>query len=268
MSDVTVSSLRVYPVKSASGIAVPRARVGDRGFVRDRRWMLVDADGEFITQRSHPKLALILVRLDGRRMRLERPDAEPLEVPATLAAGERIEVTVWGDRCEALACGEGADAWFSGYLGIECRLVFMPDTSRRPVDPEHGSSGDIVSFADGYPFLLIEQASLDDLNARLDQPVPMDRFRPNIVVAGTKPFAADGWKRLRIGQVTFRVAKPCARCVVTTVDQSTGQKGREPLQTLAGYRQRKNKVLFGQNLIQETRGEVRVGDRVEIVERM
>lgn len=280
MTHLSVSSLHLYPVKSLGGVDVARAQVVERGFAHDRRWMVVDPDGRLITQRSHPKLALIQARLDEpkgepRRLRLEPPGVPPLVLPAALDEGPQMhadethadetQVEVWASRCVALDAGDEASGWFSEYLGESCRLVYMPETTHRPVDQNHGEPDDLVSFADGFPFLLIEQASLEDLNSRLDEPVPMNRFRPNIVVSGAEPFAADHWRRIRIGEVEFRVAKPCARCVMTTIDQATGRKTREPLRTLASYRRRDNEVLFGQNLIQDGGGVVRVGDSVEVL---
>jgi uncharacterized protein YcbX len=261
-----VSELSIYPLKSASGIHLERAEVGARGFAHDRRWMLVDRDGQFLTQREHPELALVATSMSGDSLVFEGAAGEELEVPLCLQDGQAMDVEVWRSACSALRAGEEADAWFGELLGIDCRLVFMPDSTRRRVNQAHGSEDDIVSFADGYPFLLIGQASLDDLNRRLDQPVPMDRFRPNIVVDTDEPFVEDTWRRVRIGEVEFRVAKPCARCVVTTTDQKTAKRGKEPLKTLATYRRIDGEVLFGQNLIQEGRGEVGVGDPVEVLE--
>ncbi len=262
-----VSKLWVYPLKSASGIRLDQAEVDARGFALDRRWMLVDAKGGFITQRKHPRLALIGCAMSGENLVLTRPDGSALEVPLRLAVRasvtESIQVRIWGSECRALRVGQQADGWFSEFLGVECRLVFMPESTRRRVDSESGSDDDIVSFADGYPFLLVGQSSLDDLNGRLAEPVPLDRFRPNIVVETDVAFAEDTWTRIRIGEVVFRVAGPCARCTVTTTDQATGERGKEPLATLAGYRRFDGKILFGQNLIQENRGKVRVGDEVE-----
>lgn len=273
MSRPTVASLHLYPVKSAAGVSVPEARTADGGFRHDRRWMLVDDDGVFLSQRAHPALARVRLHLEEDRIRCRRPGAADLELPlrpdAPTEDGDRVEVQVWSDRLTARLGPEPAHAWFSDHLGFRCRLVGMPDDARRQVDPVFARPGEVVSFADGFPFLLVEQASLDDLNDRLAEPVPMDRFRPNLVVAGTEPLAADGWRRLRAGEVVFRVAKPCARCVVTTVDQETGRKGgeaAEPLRTLATYRRTDHGVVFGQNLVHETRGVVRVGDPVEVLE--
>jgi uncharacterized protein YcbX len=181
------------------------------------------------------------------------------------AAGR--EVGVWDDTVAAVDAGNEAAAWLSGTVGESARLVFMPAGTRRAVDNRYGAPGDQVSFADAYPYLLISRGSLDDLNARLAKPLPMDRFRPNLVVAGCAPYAEDKWRRIRIGPVVFRLVKPCTRCAVTTIDQATGaHDGPEPLRTLAGYRQGEGGVRFGMNLIAEGDGEVRVGDEVVVVE--
>ncbi|MFW6058502.1 MAG: MOSC domain-containing protein, partial [Persicimonas sp.] len=192
-----VSGLWVYPLKSASGVRLDQAEVDARGFALDRRWMLVDSDGGFMTQRKHPRLALVGCAIDDKNLVLTGPGRSALEVPLRLALGasapESMQVHIWGSECRALYVGQQADRWFSEFLGVECRLVFMPASTRRRVDSEAGCGDDIVSFADGYPFLLVGQSSLDDLNARLAEPVPMDRFRPNIVVETDEPFAEDTW---------------------------------------------------------------------------
>lgn len=264
-----VSALTIYPIKSLGGISIDEARVVDRGFELDRRYLLVDERGDFITQRDHARLAPMRTRVADGRLWCHGPEGDALELPLQVAEEPRVRVRVWRSTCDALAVDARADAWFSDHLAIACRLVYMPDSERREIEAPHGRQGEVVSFADGFPFLLIEQASLDDLNGRLERPLPMNRFRPNIVVEGTEPFEADEWKRIRVGEVTFRVAKPCARCVVTTTDQETGTRGVEPLRALATFRRGPNGgVLFGQNLVQESRGTVRVGDEVEVLERV
>ncbi len=263
---VRVSGLWIYPVKSCAGIALESMEIGERGPLYDREWMVVDSRGRFVTQRSHPEMALIRPALDGERMVLAAPGREPLEIPLEQRPGEAVEVEVWRDRCRGISAGPEAAAWFSGLLGETVRLVRMPPEEIRPVDPRFARPGDRVGFADGYPLHLISRASLDDLNGRLQKPVGMDRFRPNLEVSGCEPFAEDTWGRLEIAGQGFRVAKPCARCVITTVDQATGRRGEEPLRTLATYRRFGNKVLFGQNVIHEGPGVVRVGDAVDIVE--
>jgi len=261
-----LQSLYYYPVKSMAGIQTTAAEVVDRGLVDDRRWMLVDAEGRFITQRQLPRLALISVMPDAGGWRMQAPGQPDLALHEPGDDAPMLEVTVWRDRVQARLADRAAGAWlerFTGQAGVS--LVYMPDASHRRVDPAYAGERDIVSFADGFPFLLISQASLDDLNARMETPLPMIRFRPNLVVDGCGPFAEDGWKRIRIGELNFRVAKPCSRCKVTTVDPWSGTTGREPLKTLAGYRRRDNEVWFGMNLIHEGTGVLRVGDEVEVI---
>jgi uncharacterized protein YcbX len=176
-----------------------------------------------------------------------------------------MAVVVWGDSVQAAAVGERADAWLSGFLGLACRLVYFPPDTVRAVDPDYARASDQIGFADGFPFLLISQASLDDLNGRLDEAVPMLRFRPNLVVAGCSAYAEDDWRRIRIGEIEFRFAKPCSRCIIPTIDPASGLRGREPLRTLMGYRQRDNKVYFGQNLIHDGVGQLALGMPIEVL---
>ncbi len=223
--------------------------------------MIVDGDGRFVSQRTHPRLALVTPRAQDSGLVLAAPGMADLVVdPSQLEP--RPPVTVWNDTLEALSAGAPARSWLEAWLGLPCDLVRMAPDARRPVDPRFAGPDDEVSFADGYPVLLISEGSLDELNRRLERPVPMDRFRPNLVVTGCPPFAEDVWATVEVGEVRLRVVKPCARCVVTTVDQSTGDRGREPLVTLASFRTREGKVMFGQNLIPETLGTLRVGARV------
>ena len=266
----TVASLHRYPLKSAGGVAPDTARVERRGLAGDRRWMLVDTDGAFLSQRTHPRLALIGVEATSEGLRLSAPERPPLSVPTPDAAAERLPVEVWGDTVEAALAPAAAHAWCAAHLDAEVRLVYMPSESRRTVDADYAvRADDIVSFADGYPLLLTTTASLADLNTRLDAPLPMDRFRPNVVVSGAEAWAEDTWRRLRIGEVTFRAVKPCGRCAITTIDQQTATRGKEPLTTLARFRRdpTTGKVNFGWNLIPETQGTIRVGEAVEVLEK-
>jgi len=262
---ISVSGLFLYPVKSCSGVAVEQARVGATGFDLDRRWMVVGEDGRFLTQREQPRLALVRVRLGEEELRLEAPGLSVLEVPFERDPGPTVKVAVWKDESAARDEGRTATEWFSTHLGSSARLVRLADDDARPLGAPSAQPGDRLSFADAYPFLLLSEASLDGLNRRLSLPVPMDRFRPNIAITGCGPHDEDGWRHVRIGEVDFRFAKPCARCVITTTNQETGERGREPLHTLATYRLQDGEVLFGQNLIHEGRGIVRVGDRVVVL---
>ncbi|MFQ5746330.1 MAG: MOSC domain-containing protein [Gemmatimonadota bacterium] len=261
-----LAGIFVHPVKSTRRIEVETAELDECGLVLDRRWMLADPEGRAVTQRERPALARVRTRVAGDRIVVSAPDREDLVLPARPVPGGEVRVEVWDDRFSARLVEGPGSAWFSEHLGTPCRLVWMSDDLVRPVDARHGRDGDRVAFTDGYPLLLIGRASLDDLNSRLDVPVPMDRFRPNLVVEGSEPFAEDGWARVRIGQATFRVAKSCARCSVTTIDQATGEKGPEPLRTLATYRKRNGKVLFGQYLLHDAPGWLRTGDPVDVLE--
>jgi len=264
---IRVSNLVIYPLKSCRGIEVDRATVGTTGFELDRRWMLIGDDGRFLSQREHHRLALVRVQLDEDRLRLEAPGLPTLEEMVKGGVGPTSRVQVWNDECAAVSEGTDAARWFSQHLGCSARLVRMASDDARPLGSSTAQPGDHVSFADGFPFLLLSTPSLDGLNRRLSLPVPMDRFRPNIVIDGCEPHAEDGWNRIRIGEVVFRFAKPCARCVVTTVNQNTGERGREPLRTLSTYRTVDGQVLFGQNLVHEGRGAISIGDSVEVLDK-
>jgi uncharacterized protein len=257
-----VSALARYPVKSCRGHALERATVEPWGLAGDRRWMLVDPDGGFLTARRHPRLLQVEPEVDGAGLVLRAPGAPPLR---TTASGPAVEVEVWGDRVPAVPADDAAHAWFSAHLGAPVRLVHLADPTRRPVDPGHARPDDRVSFADGFPLLLATEASLAALDGLAGGPaLAMARFRPNVVVAGTAPWAEDGWTGVRVGAAAFRAPKPCGRCVVTTLDPATGARGREPLAALAVHRRRGAALLFGVNLVPDTPGAViRVGDPVE-----
>ena len=264
-SGIRLSSLYVYPIKSCGGVAVSEWNVDERGFRYDRRWMLVDEANQFISQRELPRMALIGVRFDPGGLVVSAPDMPSLRVPLLPPDGRPLRARIWDDVVDTLPVGTSSDRWFTEFLGVRCRLVHLPESSVRRVDPDYGTDGDRVGLADGFPFLLISEGSLAELNARLERPLPMNRFRPNVVVGGCAPFAEDGWRVVRAGPITLRVVKPCARCAITTVDQSTGARGKEPLRTLATFRRSGTKVLFGQNLIHDERGTLRVGDPVEVL---
>jgi hypothetical protein len=268
-ADMRVTGINIYPVKSTRPIALSESEVLPRGLPWDRRWMLVDSDSRFITARQHPALAMVDTRLGTHSLNISVAGRAGLQVPLAEPDTGPIAVTVWKDRCEAVPEGAAADDWFSDYLGLRCRLVRMTDAQVRPVDPHYGRPADQVSFADGFPLLLISRASLDDLNRRLQSPVPMQRFRPNLVVDGDQPYGEDGWRRLRVGEVEFEGVKNCSRCVFTTIDPQRGVRDAagEPLRTLSSYRRRAGGgVFFGQNLIPRGRGTIRVGDPVEVLE--
>jgi uncharacterized protein len=266
-STVTLSGLYVYPIKSCAGISLQSADLSATGLRHDRRWMLVDETGEFMSQRAHPRMALISIRFAQEGMIVNAPEMNELEIPLQNETGNHIDVRVFGDTNRGALVSEEADHWFTEFLAFPCRLVHKPDDDPRLVDSSFAQSGDQVSFADGFAFLLISEASLEDLNGRLEDPLPMNRFRPNFVIRGCGPYAEDGWSRLTIGGIPFRVAEPCPRCAITTVDQRTGTRGKEPLRTLATYRKSEGEVYFGRNLIQDALGSVHLGDHVETTPR-
>lgn len=262
---IVLSEISVYPIKACGAVSQTRWELEPRGLRLDRRWMVVDTAGVFMTQRDYPRLTLVSVRLHTEHLTLNAPGMEPLDVPLAPPGGRHLPVVIWDDGVEAADAGEDAAGWFSEYLETACRLVGMTDRSVRPVNPEYAVNHDVVSFADGYPLLLISEASLADLNSRLESPISMKRFRPNLVVKGCEPFAEDTWKEIAIGDVHFHLVKPCARCTVPTVDLATGEKGVEPLRTLKTFRNVGNQVMFGQNLIHAANGTLAMGDEVRIV---
>lgn len=288
-----ISEVNIYPIKSLRGISLESSPVEKRGLRFDRRWMLTDRDGMFFTQRETPKMAVISVEVTSDGLRVTSAEAGAMSIPSEPDRGSRQTVTVWQSNVAGEVYNGEVSEWFSDVLGRNCQLVLMPDTSERHVSQAFDRGEDIVSFADGYPLLLIGEGSLAEVNERLHDrykdeeygeklPLPMNRFRPNLVVQGSDPFEEDRWSKIRVGEAIFWVVKPCARCVMTTVDQARGEfDGKEPLKTVASFRMAKdvfpgkfeelgqtaNAVLFGENLIPENPGTtVSVGDEVEVLE--
>lgn len=252
-------------MKSARAEHLREARLDAFGIEQDRRWAVLGDTGRVLTQRECPVLATLSAEITAEGLELRTMDGDRLRVRRPDVGEPRVAVGIWNDTTEGASTDEGSAEWISRFLDRPARLVYMPESVERSVSPRFARPGDRLGFADGFPLLLTNEASLAALNERLATRIPMDRFRANLVVVGARPFAEDGWSRLRAGGVTVRVVKPCARCVVTTVDQETGIRGEEPLRTLADFRKRDGKVLFGQNLIHDGPGTVRVGDEVEIL---
>ncbi len=262
-----LSAIFIYPVKSLGGIELQEAAVETRGLQFDRRFLIVEENGDFLTQRELPHMARLKTRLIGQELEIDGAEGAMLQVPLS-PPGRRTMVRVWRDQVEAVAVGELADIWLNEALGTPCRLVWMPDDCERRVDENYALGGEITSFADGFPVLLVGENSLADLNDRLENPLPFGRFRANFHIAGAAPWEEDGWKRFRIGAVEWENLKPCARCVITTIDQQTGATdGPEPLRTLATFRKRAGGVMVGANLVARSPGRVSVGDVVEVLER-
>lgn len=282
-----LASVHIYPLKAGRAVDLGESVVEPWGLAGDRRWLVIDGHGRFVSQREEPSLALVTAACPvagtdqaGHEpgpaagiITLSAPGHPPLTVRAPSAddQAEMVFVAVWKSRFCAAAAGKQADGWLSRFLGRAVRLVYLDDPARRPVDQDYGAPGDRVSFADGYPLLLTSTGSLQALGRWLTEdghePVPMTRFRPNVVVDGAPPWAEDRWRRIRIGGVSFRVAKPCGRCLVTTIDQMTAERGRQPLALLGQRRRFGQQLVFGQNLIPDGGGPIRVGDPVQVLER-
>jgi uncharacterized protein YcbX len=267
VTKLTVTQLAIYPVKSLAGISLQAMTLGARGPEFDRHWLVADPDGQFITQRQQPRMCLVRTELQTDALLLTAPGVETLRLPLLAPdSAARSIVTVWRDTVAACDAGSAAAQWLSDFLKTPCRLHYLPDDTVRPVDPAYARSEDEVGFADGFPFLLITEASLQAFNAELPTPIGSERFRPNIVLSGTAPYAEDAWCRLRIGDIEFDVAKPCARCVIPSLDPATGERQPVVSKALARTRRRDNAVYFGQNLIHRGLGTIRVGDEAVVLE--
>jgi uncharacterized protein YcbX len=261
-----ISQLFIYPIKSLGGIALNTAEVTDRGLKYDRRWMLIDDNNRFISQREFAKMALLQVDIEADGLRVTyTPDQSAVLIPFNPQTNTIIKATVWDDNCEGTLVNPEIDAWFTQTLGMNARLIYMADTSLRAVDPRYAKRQEVTSFADAYPFLLIGQASLDELNTRLQNQIKMDRFRPNIVFTGGEPYAEDVMPHIKINNIDFYGVKRCARCVMITIDQQNATKNAEPMKILAGYRAQNNKIYFGQNLLHQGSGNINVGDRLQVL---
>ncbi|MES2240421.1 MAG: MOSC N-terminal beta barrel domain-containing protein [Bacteroidota bacterium] len=267
-----LSEIWIYPIKSLGGIPLEQSKVTERGLENDRRWMLVDQEGLFLSQRTHPQLALFQPQIENDFLNITHKGKESEALKISLLADNlkpknKIPVTVWEDDLEAEELSLEANEWFSERLGFAVRLVYMPEESHRKVDPNYAVNADnITSFSDGFPFLMIGQASLDDLNSRLDNPISIKRFRPNFVFIGGEAYEEEIWKEFNIGSLTFYGVKPSGRCIITTVNPELGKfAGKEPLFTLSKYRKVGKKVLFGQNVIAKEQGDIAVGDFVAVL---
>ncbi len=283
-----LASIHIYPLKAGRAVDLSESAVEPWGLAGDRRWLVIDSAGRFVSQREEPALARVIAvypaagagqvaagrSRPGDAITLSAAGGHPplkVAMPGAADDTEMVPVAVWGSRVRAAAAGKEADEWLGRLLDRDVRLVYLDDPTRREVDQDYGDPGDRVSFADGYPLLLTSAGSLAALGDWLAEdghpPVPMNRFRPSVVVAGARAWAEDGWRRIRIGTVTFRVVKPCGRCVVTTIDQATGQRGRQPLKLLGRRRRFGQQLVFGQNMIPDAPGRIRVGDPVRVLER-
>ena len=267
MTSFQLSSIHLYPVKSLAGIEVKYWPVNRRGLFLDRHWMIVDEEGRFLSQRSHPEMATIKTSLDNESLTISTAGMGGLGVAIEQDAAATKEVSIWRDNCTAHCVGKEADEWFSEVLKESCHLVYLPAESKRWVEEEYAEPGDQVAFADAYPFLVIGTASLDDLNSKLDTPIEMSRFRPNLIIKTNKPYVEDQWRRIQIGSIPLRLPKPCSRCTIPNVNPDTGVRdNNEPIKTLVQYRKSGNNVFFGQNALPGEPGTLSVGTKVEILE--
>ena len=258
---IKITGLYYYPLKSARGIAVNSIDLLSRGLEHDRRWMLVDPAGQFLTQRKYPRMALLEVAIVEQGLHLSAVGHG--EVTAQVEHNKNMSVTVWGDVVKAAGYSQQVDRWCSDFMGTLCHLVYMADSCKRSIDPDYSlNNGDEVSFADGFPVLLVSEASLDRLNSEMEIPVPMSRFRPNIVVSGCEPFAEDGWKSIRTQHTELQIVKSCSRCQIPTFDQETGLQpnSTEPLKTLKRIHAWDRKIFFGQNAIPTRTGNLSLGE--------
>lgn len=263
-----VSQLFIYPLKSARGIACQTYAIDTRGPRWDRRWMLVDAQGKFLTQRQHPVMTQLVTVLEDEQLQISAPGMPDLIVPFFYwdMIKSSQPVTVWGDTVPAKYAENHVNQWFSQVLKQECRLVYMAEKTRRAVDPVYAKKGEITSFADGFPLLLASETSLDQFNVWLGETVSISRFRPNLVISGAPAFAEDDWKRIRVGTMEFRVVKPCSRCAIPTLDPQSGERNNAVFATLKQHRQRNDEVFFGQNLLPVGQGQISRGDAVVVLD--
>ncbi|MBM4428163.1 MAG: MOSC domain-containing protein [Chloroflexi bacterium] len=264
---ITLTNLTYYPIKACRGFDVPASNIQRMGLEHDRRMMVITPDGGFLTQREHPRLALITPSLKNEALTLSAPNFDSLQI-GIQKTGTPTPVEIWESKgVDAIDQGDEAAAWLSDWLGISVRLVHIADGFKRKLNPNYAiNTDDHTGFADGYPILIISEESLQDLNGRLDSALPMNRFRPNLVVKGCKPFAEDMWNRIRIGAVEMALVKPCPRCVVTTIDKETLKKNKEPLKTLSKYRNHELGAIFGMNTIPLNEGRIEINMEVEILE--
>lgn len=262
----TISQIYIYPVKSLSGIAVSQWPVDKNGLQYDRKWMLIDGQNQFLSQRRLARMALIKTSFQNDKLILSAHGQQDIGLDLHPTDGESITVGIWHDQCLAKTVALEVDAWLSRFLHTPCRLVYFPDDQQRIVDQRFAQPNDQTAFSDGFPFLIISENSLNALNQALENPVSMLRFRPNLVVSGCAAYAEDSWRQLKINDIDFRLPKPCSRCAVPGIDPETGISSKEPLATLSRLRKWENKIYFGQNALHGNTGTLTVGNPVRILD--
>ncbi len=265
MTHPALSEIFIYPVKSLAGIKVSNWTVNKKGLLHDRKWMLIDSNKQFLSQRRLPEMVLIKTQLTENQLILSTETSGSVTLPLYPDSGSVINTTIWHDQCLAHTTTPEVDQWLSDFLDIECQLVYQPDIAIRPVDPDYASITDQVGFADGFPFLIISSASLASLNQEMKQQLPIERFRPNLVISQCESYAEDSWREISINNINFRLPKPCSRCSVPTINTQTARIGKEPLTTLNRLRKWNKHVYFGQNALHGSTGQLSVGSSVEII---
>jgi uncharacterized protein len=264
MTSIILSDIYIYPVKSLAGIRVASWPVVKTGLQHDRNWMLIDSERQFLSQRRLPRMALIKTAITDNQLILTTPSMDRLSLELNPKTGEVINSTIWHDQVATLAVSDAADEWLSRFLQMDCQLVYQPETAIRPVNPDFARAEDQCALSDGFPFLVISENSLAALNKAMQLDLPMARFRPNLVISGCESYAEDSWREITIGDIGFRLPKPCSRCSVPTINPETAETGKEPLATLNKLRKWDNKVYFGQNALHDRCGILSVGDVVEV----
>lgn len=264
MTLYTLSEIFIYPVKSLGGIQLKSSEVGANGLKYDRHWMIIDANNRFLSQRELPAMSLIKTSIHENDLILTHAD-DSISLPLDFHEKNSVNTTIWRDQCLAHPISSTVDQWLSDHLQLSCRLV-KQGANIRQVDQRYAGPSDQTSFSDGFPFLILSDSSLADLNSKLEHMIPIQRFRPNLVISGCAAYAEDRWRKIKIGAIPFRLPKPCSRCSITTIDTETGQNGKEPLKTLNRLRKWKNEVFFGQNALHEQTGILKTGDTVQILE--
>lgn len=262
---ILLTQLTIYPVKSLAGISLDQSDIDSMGLKYDRRWMVVTAEGQFITQRTVPKMALIKTMITNGELFLSSEKMGKHNVSLTSPDSEKMDVVVWNDHLQVSKVGEATDIWLSEALGIDCHLVYIADDVVRQCDLEFSKKGERTGFADGFPILIISEESLNDLNQRLENAVDMRRFRPNIVISGGNAFIEDKLENFKIGDLPMKAVKLCSRCPMPMVDPDLGERtSQEPIATLSTYRKWDSKIFFGMNVIQQQQGTITVGDSLVI----
>lgn len=265
MTQAILSDIYIYPVKSLAGIKVSTWPVNEKGLLHDRKWMLIDSNNHFLSQRRVTEMALIKTQLIDDKLVLSTSASNSISLPLNPVGGDEINTTIWKDQCIAKTTSKEASQWLSNFLNIECQLVYQPDNVVRIVDPNYATANDRVNFSDGFPFLIVSEASLTHLNHAMNLQLPMQRFRPNLVISNCDAYAEDSWREIQINNINFRLPKACSRCSVPTIDIETAKTSKEPLTTLNRLRRWNNRVFFGQNALHSEAGILSIGNTVEII---